>query len=130
MGDALTAGRRVHRVANRIGLVFGGILLLLAIPLLSIGVFNYSVGRPQLATRFEDVYEYPKPKLFGDVVQYDDGSSVFLVDYLARDNAVRKARHLTSAKDSLTFGGAFVLASIALYLVCRALGWIIAGAFN
>lgn len=122
--------RRVHRVFHRIGVV-------LSLPILATGVFlllfsgYLSITGFTPAKTVNDVISFSYPVTQnGNLVVYRDGSTQSASSYIAQENSVRESSHRASVSDNVAFGLLLSFGSIALYAVFRALGWVIAGAFD
>ncbi|MFI3905662.1 hypothetical protein [Ochrobactrum sp. S1502_03] len=121
---------RVHRVSHRIGVVIGLPLLTIGVLIILAAAYLHLTGFTK-ATNVSDVYSYSFPVTQqGDLVIYRDGSSQSATSYITQENNVRASRHRASINDKLALGLAITVLAAAVYVLFRAIGWIIAGAFQ
>lgn len=118
-----TVSRRIHRVFHRLGVVLGGILVACGIVISG----NYAV------TWFHGpgpyfLPVYPASKQYsGSVEPLTDKEQAELQLEIKQVRALTDAKHRRRLHEIGAWAAVFIGAGIALYIVLRAIGWIVAG---
>ncbi len=126
----LTSGQRIHRVFHRLGIVTGGLLSIASVCFLVVFLLNLAQG-PRIAEKFTDLdfYSIPRPTQVGNLIVYRDGSSERFTEAVQRQNEVNSSKHIRHLTEMASLSGLFAIIAVAIYLLLRAVGWVVAGGF-